>query len=462
MVSIEFIYFFIPVFMGVYAIVSPALRGKLIIVAAAVLSCWHNPLGLIPMSVSVLSGYLGGILIYNFRDNKAQKNLFLFLSLLINAAAFLLFYRSAYDNANLLGFFGIDSILNSASVLGIVVFPLHSISYCVDIYREKYSCENKFSRVAEYIAFFPALVAGPILRYDNMSETLKSPMLSSDMGAKGIRMLLVGLAEKLLLSNTMFELWNNVREVKLTDLPALSAWIGIIAFGFSMFFELSAFVNIARGLGVLMGFELPVNLDQPFTAYTLLDFFRRFNITLFSWTEEYIFNSLKKINKSRFPTFLAIVISASADMLWYGLGFRTLLFALFISAAVFTEYLLRKPLEKLPKALRRVLVLLIIGVALPLLAFKDPSDAVKYLGAMFGANRIAADLLSEYLIQTYFLFIAAAIAIVSGLMNCILKKINNISEYILTIIQPICVIGLLLICTAFIIADNGKMLFYLF
>lgn len=457
MVSIEFLYFFIPAFMALYSVVSSGIRAGLIVLSSAAMICWSNPAGLVPMAVSVLSGYLGGIMIHNFHRRKYVSRIVLALTVIINAAMFFMFFRSSYGGESMIGRLGPGGIWSAAPIIGASVYTLHAISYCCDVFSGKCRCEHRFLRAAGYIAFFPSLYAGPILSYGDMRRTLRRSRLSLASCAKGIRLLLAGMAQKLILSNTMYELWLSVRETDPDRLPAFSAWIGIAAFGFFVYFELVSFALIACGMGAMMGFDLPQNFNEPFTAVSLKDLISRFNVTLYGWVKSYVYMPLSSALKGGAGELAAVFLSVIAGMLWYGIGVRTLLFAAVISLLLLIERLLGKRLEKLPAAVRRIGLIVIMLITLPILAFQSPVDAVRYVGAMFGANRIAADMLSENLLKTYFWFIAACIFMSSGIISRLRKKADGLSIYIVTVIQPVWVIALLLLCTSFMISGNGRL-----
>lgn len=469
MISIEFLYFFIPVFMGIYAVVSPRIRTGVIAAASFAIAAWINPFMLVPLSVSAISAYAGGRIIGRANSSAADSSVrskkaivTLMIVAVINAAEFFIFSRSNYDGAGLYEKIFTTDILKNTVTIASAVFPLTAISYCADIYRRKFFCEKNFITVAAYVSFFPVMAAGPLVRYDEVSESLKKPVITSDLMASGIRLMLIGFAKKLVLANTMFELWTNVHEVSVTELPLLSAWIGIAAFGMSVYFELSAFSDCAGGVAMMMGIKIPKNFDQPFSAVSLTDFMHRFNITLCSWVNDHIYQPVVKISSGKAAMLIGVTVSSTAAMMWYAVSPKTAVFGIAAALIVILEQIFDKQLEKLPKALRRFFVILLIAVLLPVTAMSDLSESGGYIAAMFGANHIAADMLSEYIIKTYFLFFAAGIFFMSGLPRYIVSKINSLSQYVLTIIQPVIVIALLLLCTAFLISGDRNLSAFLF
>lgn len=462
MVSLGFIYFFLPVFTGLYALIPMKFRGVFSIAVTAFIVGLMDPWGLIPITVCVFSAYLGGIFIYNFRETKKVSRGLLIGVIAINVASMLTFLHSSYDGCGLLSMIGSKSLFTRVLAYGACVYPLHAISYCIDIYRGKYLCDHRFSIVAQYVSFFPVLAAGPLLRYDKMKPMLEKPEMSLDSCANGISLLILGLFRKLVLSDTMFELWRNVKDIPLDTLPAASAWIGIVAFTFFAYFELSAFSYMAAGLSAIMGIELPKNFKEPYAAYSFSGFIRRFNCTLYKWSHDYIYKSLLGDDKRRPIRFLALIPATIFAFVWYGFSLRILIFSAALLFMMISEQILDKPLKKLPKPARRALFFFSLLLIMPFFAYVRPEEAINYILAMFGANKIVVDTLSEYLFSTYFMFIMLCLFFSTGVFSYFFKKKVPANIYLKTIIQPVWTIALLILCTAFLVSGNKELFTYLF
>ena len=460
MIGLSFLYFFLPAFAAVYLLSPKPFKSRFVLVTSAGMICWADPMGLIVMAVCILSGYLFGVFIFNFREKPVSK-LLLALEIFINIAVLLLFHRTAYDGADLLTVLGQRSLLRKAATVGAAVMPLHSIGYCVDVYRKKYRCEQRFIKIAEYIAFFPVFAAGPILRYDYFSPQFDEHKTNVSSIASGIRLIMLGMFMKLFISNTMLELWDDVRGIQVSSLPALSAWIGIAAFAFFVYFEVSAFSNIGCGIAAIMGFRLPRSFREPYRSHSFSDFCRKFNCTLYRWCKDYIYRSIIRRGSHGIYKFLAILMSVLAACLWYGTSVRSVCFALAMVIMLCAEKLLEVPLKKLPKPIRILLFVVLLLTILPFMALSDPFEALKYIKAMYGGNQIAADITSEYLISTYFLFVALGILISGGVFGYFFKKKIFNNEYLKTIIQPVWVIALLIFCTSFLVSVGSSLFRYL-
>lgn len=461
MISLVFLYFFLPLFMAVYIVSPKSFRGNLLSMTGIGLIAWAEPLGLIPVAVCLLSAYLSGIFINNLNGRGGAKGV-LAASVIINAAAFVLFHRTVYDPSDMITMTGIAPILKKASFIGMAVIPMNSISYCVDVYRKKYRCEHRFLKLAEYILFFPTFCAGPLVSYGNFRNGIDQHDTDFSSCAAGIRLLMLGMFSKMVISNTMFELWEHIRDISVSSLPALTAWIGMMAFGFFVYFEIRAFSDMARGLGMIMGITLPKNFHEPFRAVSFMDFIKRFNRSLYRWCHSYIYRSIRSHSNSVTGRFLAFVLSVTVGTLWFGTSLRSVVFAAALLLMLSLEMILSKPLKKLPKPVRTLIVVAVLLIILPFLAFANTNDALAYLLAMFGSNRIAVDNVSEYLVSTYLLFFVVCTLISGGVFSYFFRKKVFMNEYLHTIVQPVWVIALLIICTAFLVSGDARLFSYMF
>lgn len=463
MVSISFVYFFLPVFMGIYALIKPKYRSKAAVAASVLFVAICDVKGLIPMAVSVLNGYFGGKMIDKYRDKKGIKRLILITSLVLNSASFFIFAYSNYAPENIVGGY----LLNGQkyrpfTAFGVSVYVLHSISYCIDIYKEKYPCERSFMLTAQYITFFPSLTAGPLLRFGRISDTLKNPVITGEKVADGIKFFLMGLAQKLILANTSYEIWNRVRELRTSQISAVTAWIGMIAFAFSFYYEFSGYSLMARGISLMTGFDIPKNMDKPFTSSGFYDFVKRFNITVFQWFYDYIYAPVCEKSESRVRRYSAAFLMTILMSFWYGFGLRTLFFGMFLLLMIFLEYIFSNPLSLIPKPVRNILFNILFLVGLPFLAMVNPADGAVYFLAMFGFNNVNVDMMEGYLLKSSVLNLLLCWLFASGLSGFTAKRVKNINENVLSIAAPVFEIVLLLISTAFLFGEKTELLRFLY
>ena len=285
--------------MGVYALSGVRFRKAVFLLGTVVLCLWVSTWGIIPMAVCAVVSYFCGRLIHRFADKKGLKRLWLILSVVANMAVLLVFIRSGHSSYDVTSIFtGKGALLKLFPVWGAGVFTLHGISYCMDIYRKEIEPEKNFLLVSQYICFFPCFSCGPILRFSDMSEQLRKPVITSGKLAEGIKLMLIGFAEKLFLSDPMYEMWQHIRGVSIDSLSAACAWLGIIAFSFAFYYELRAYSHIAQGIGSMLGFELPDNFDLPFMSAGFNELIKRFACTFYSWVRDYFYRPICRNNLS--------------------------------------------------------------------------------------------------------------------------------------------------------------------
>lgn len=440
--------------MGVYVVAGVRFRKAVFLLGTAALCLWISPWSIIPMAVCAVISYVCGRLIYRFADKKGLKRLWLIISLVINIAVFLIFVRSGHSSYDITSLFtGKGAVIKLFPVWGAGVFTLHGISYCIDIYRGDIQPEKNFLLVSQYICFFPCLSCGPILRFSDMSEQLKKPVISSDKLAEGIKLMLIGFAEKLFLSDSMYEMWQHIREVSTDSLSTACAWLGIIAFSFAFYYELRGYAHIAKGLGSMFGFELPDNFDLPFMSAGFNEFIKRFACTLYSWIKDYFYRPLCK-NKDGVCLW-ALILSVLLGSLWYGFGRHTMLWAAFICLMLGIEYLLKKVLAAVPTGVRCAVMNVLFLIGLPFLAIGDLSEACGYVAAMFGGGSFAGDVLALYVIKTGVVMYLICVFFATGIGRYLKRRIMQLNTNIVYIIEPMLTIGFLLLCTAFLVGGGG-------
>ncbi len=462
MVSIEFLYFFLPVFMGLYAIAGTRFRSVIFLLGTVVLTLWLSPWGLVPMTVCSVSSYVFGRLIERSADKKKLKKLWLVLSAVINVSAFVLFFRSNYLTADIFQIFtGESENFKIFAVWGTGVFTLHGISYCADICRGEIDSEHSFLLTAQYICFFPCMTCGPLLRFRDVSDTLHKPLISSAKLAEGIKLLLFGYVEKLLLSNSMYELWEHINSVNVNSLSAACAWLGIIAFSFSFYYEYRAFSDIARGIGLMTGFELPENFDQPFMSGGFNEFIKRFCTTLYRWVRDYVYVPLCR-GKNEKLSLWAMFLSVFIACMWFGFGRRTLLFAAFICFMLGMEFILKRVIVVIPNILRCAFMNILFLLGLPLFAFPDAEKAAGYIMSMFGSAKFSGDVLVIYVIKTSAVMLLICGFFATNIGRFVKKKITSANSNIAVVVVPLIEIGFLLLCTAFLVGGGRHLTGFLF
>lgn len=449
LVSIVFLYFFLPVFIAVYALAGQKYRPVVFLTAGVLVACWSSLWGLLPIAVSMMTGWVSALV--SVKCSKKAAAAMLGITVALNAASVVVFSYSRFYGADLAGIltghsFPFAGIVSAGSGL----CALHSISYSADVFFGKYERERSFIKTACYIAFFPSFICGPVIRYDRIREELSHPVISYDKLAEGIRTLVYGFAEKLVVAAPLLDLWNRISGEKTENLSFASCWIAAAAFSGSLYFDLKAYCDIAKGLGLMAGFSMPDNFNAPFACGGFNELIRRYCITLFEWFRDYVYRPLCPKRKSDSICLPAMLAAISASLLWLGLGGRYFIWGFFFLLIITLEYITRKLLAKINHVVRAIFMNMIFLGSMPLLIFPSSKDALSFIGRMFSFSGLPGDVYIVYVVKNYFIMFIIFVILAFGLARFVKTALNQLNPNIVRIVQPICQTVLLLVATAFL------------
>lgn len=457
--SILFLYFFLPVFMGVYGLTKPKHRAKVLAFGTCFFVAWENPLGLINLAVSGILAYIGGILIYNFREDRRKSRAVMIICTAVNAVMLALFSYSGYDRSNLIG-----AVLGKGTVVpfaafGVSVYTLHSISYCADIYRGRFEPEIKFSCVFSYIGFIPSMVCGPIVSFKEMSDKLKSPKITSGKLSDGILLFMFGIFEKVIVSDRLGFLWKDMTSAGAETMSLETAWLGLLIFGFWFYFEFLGFSHMARGFALMLGFDLKPNFNLPFTRKTLIGFASSFNISLNRWAKDYIYGSLPKNKSSRVINSAKVLLCAAAVGLWYGTGINFIMWSVFMALLILAENRLKNLMSRIPSVVRFIMTQFAVLFSWSILSGTDLHSTFGYIRAMFRWGVFSGSNTVWYWIKSSFVLIVLCVILASPVLRIIDSKLRDLKFNVINVSKPMMILALLILCTAFMVSGNGKAVF---
>lgn len=449
MVSIGFLYFFLPVFMALYALAGQKYRLAVFLLAGALVVGWSSPWGLIPIGVSILSGWLSAYI--STKKSRRAAAFVLTVTVLLNAGSVIALSYSRFFSAGLIAqISGRDISFPSFGFIGTGVCALHSISYSVDVFTGKYERDESFLRTACYIGFFPCYVCGPILRYDKLKEDFLHPIISYDRLAEGIRTLVYGYAEKLVLAAPLMEIWQRLSAEKTNELSFVTCWIAVWSFAGSLFFDFKAYCDIAKGLGLMAGFSMPENFNAPFSAGGFNEFIKRFCTTLYDWCRDYIYKPICPHDDRESIHLPAMLCAVTGGFLWLGLCGKYFIWTLFFLLILTVEYISRKLLAKTNIVLRAIIMNVMFTGGLPLLMIGNTNDAMSFIGRMFSFSGLPGDVFATYVIRSYAVLFLVSIFFAFAPAKLIKTSFNQMSPNILRIVQPVVQTILLLVATAYL------------
>jgi alginate O-acetyltransferase complex protein AlgI len=314
-----------------------------------------------------------------------------------------------------------------------------------------------------YVTLFPQIVAGPIVRYADVEEEIDGRKVSVDMVGYGAGIFLKGLAKKVLLANNIGMLWTEVKAMDYSEISAFTAWLGILAFAFQIYFDFSGYSDMAVGLGKILGFNFPENFDYPYMSKSVSEFWRRWHITLGTWFRLYVYYPLGGNRKGLPRTIINLAIVWTLTGLWHGASWNFVLWGMYFGVLIIIEKLfLGDILKKIPPAISTIYTFLAVLFGWVLFDTNTLTDAARYLKAMFGGTGIGIDSLSLYQLSSYFIIMIICIFASTDLFKTF---VNGIKEYKITfraykISLPIIQVVIMLLCTAYLVDSTYNPFLY--
>ncbi|MCM1064658.1 MAG: MBOAT family protein [Eubacterium sp.] len=410
--SVMFLFRFLPFFFIAYFLIPGRGKNVILFLGSLLFYAWGEPVYVLLMLFSTIVDYVNGRLIGRFRGRN-QAKAFLILSVMVNLFILCFFKYADFLIRSINGLTGAGlPLLDLPLPIGISFYTFQTMSYTIDVYRGKAKVQKNILDFGVYVAMFPQLIAGPIVRYSSVEEDLHHRKVDIMGISHGLKRFVTGLAKKALLANTIGELWAEISAMDFGSLSVFTAWMGILAFAFQIYFDFSGYSDMAIGLGEILGFRFPENFDHPYIASSVTDFWRRWHISLGSWFREYVYIPLGGNRKGVPRQLLNILIVWMLTGIWHGAGWNFLLWGLWFALLLMMEKLfLGKVLARLPKGVGILYNGLAVLLGWVLFALGTPAGIGGYLAAMFGFGGKLTDSLGLYLFGEYLiLFAIAAVA----------------------------------------------------
>ncbi len=382
--SILFLFRFLPIAFLIYYITPKKLKNLSLMVLSLIFYAWGEPKYLPIMFFSIILDYSCGMGIRCFADNKALKKLFLLLSISGNLGMLLFFKYTDFFIGNINSLFGLSiPFLELTLPLGISFYTFQTMSYTIDVYRGKVEAEKNIINFGAFVVLFPQLIAGPIVKYSDISNELKNRKINFAQIEDGIRLFIMGLGSKVLIANNIGALWTEVESLDLNFISTPLAWLGIIAFSFQIYFDFSGYSLMAIGLGKMLGFDFPRNFDYPYISRSITEFWRRWHMTLSSWFREYLYIPLGGNRAGKLRLYFNLFVVWFCTGFWHGANYNFIFWGLFFFVVLVIEKtFLLKFLEN-SKVISRVYVIILLILSWTLFAITDLPTLGAYFVRMF-------------------------------------------------------------------------------
>lgn len=401
--SLIFLFYFLPASLLAYYLSPRKLKNAVLFAASLVFYAWGEPVYILVMVFSTLFDYINGIAIERYRHRKRIAGTIFVGSMAGNLAILGLFKYADFAVQTVNGLFGLE--LPAAELplpIGISFYTFQTMSYVADVYLGKAAAQRNFIAFGTYVAMFPQLVAGPIVKYGQIAKQLAARATTLKQFGEGAEWLIRGLAKKVLLANNAGLLWANVKATPADELTVLYAWLGILAFTLQIYFDFSGYSDMARGLGKMFGFELPDNFNYPYMSRSVTEFWRRWHISLGSWFREYVYIPLGGNRLGLRKQLRNLLIVWLLTGLWHGASWNFVVWGLYFGALVTAEKLwLLKGMERWPRAAGHVYTMMVVMIGWVLFEHEHLPDAWLFVGTLFGVGgHEAADRQALYALFT--------------------------------------------------------------
>ncbi|RJG21978.1 MBOAT family protein [Paenibacillus thiaminolyticus] len=383
--SVVFLFTFLPAALLLYY-ASPR-RGKnaALLLISLLFYAWGEPVYIVLLLFSAVTDYVNGLLIERFRGRTALQRLTLIFSLGVNVGVLCFFKYADFLIDSLNGAFGTTiAPLDLPLPIGISFYTFQTMSYTIDVYRGRCKAQRSFIDFAAFVSMFPQLVAGPIVRYDEVEKQLSERSITLEQIGYGVRRFIIGLGKKVLLANNIGMLWDMSRS-GVDDLTTAGAWIGIIAFAFQIYFDFSGYSDMAIGLGSMLGFRFPENFNYPYISASASEFWRRWHMTLGSWFRDYVYFPLGGSRTSKPRLVLNLFVVWFLTGLWHGASWNFILWGLYFGLLIGLEKLfLGSWLERLWRPVRHAYLIAAALFGWVLFGLDDIASITNYMGKMLG------------------------------------------------------------------------------
>lgn len=460
--SIPFLFYFLPCVLILYLIAPKCLKNTVLLLSSLVFYAWGEPRYVIWMLLAITLGYIFGLLIERFKEKKRISKLFMILSVASSLAMLGYFKYVDFFIGNFNAITGLSvPLLKIALPIGISFYTFQILSYTVDVYRGDVAAQKNPIDLAAYVALFPQLIAGPIVRYSDVAEQLKSRTHTLEKTVLGARRFMIGLGKKILIANILGELCDTFRASD--DKSVLFFWLYAVAYSLHIYFDFSGYSDMAIGLGKLFGFDFLENFNYPYISASITEFWRRWHMSLGSWFRDYVYIPLGGNRVSRMRHLFNIFVVWMLTGFWHGAAWNFIVWGLFFAVLLMVEKLWLLKYLKKSRVLSHIYVVVLIIISFVIFDASSMGQAFSYIGSMFGAGGYP-------LVSTEFLYYLRSygVVLILGIIGAtpLPKKLWNriaatgIGSNIMTFAEPIALSALLLCCSAYLVDGSYNPFLY--
>ena len=425
--SLTFLFVFLPIVLLIYYISPRPLKNFVILLFSLIFYAWGEPKFIFLIILSILINYIGALqIVKNSSDTEKRK--FIFITLLLIDISILFFFKYyGFIISSIGSLFGIDLVIRDIPLpLGISFYTFQQISYIIDVYTKKTKVQKNLINFAAYITMFPQLIAGPIVKYNDIESQLKNRNENLTQFSSGVHRFIIGLGKKVLLANSIGAIWSEIKVIPLNEISILTSWIGIIAFALQIYFDFSGYSDLAIGLAKMFGFEFLENFNYPYISKSVTEFWRRWHISVGTWFREYLYIPLGGNKKGNLIQIRNLFVVWFTTGLWHGASFNFIAWGIYFGVILFIEKIIFKNiLNKLPSFLCHIYTLILVLIGWVIFDMNTLSSAMEYISIMFGlSNNLVVDKLSLFILSNNIVILLIGIICSTTLLPNVFKKLR--------------------------------------
>ena len=419
--TVTFLFYFLPLFLALYFILP--FKNLVLLLASLIFYAWGESTYTLILIVSILLNYIFGLLLDRIQNKTNPQKVFLAIGVLLNLAL-IAYYK--YFNFFANDLFSIKLNEPVHLPLGISFFTFQAISYLVDVYRKEAKVEKNPINLALYISMFPQLIAGPIVRFKTVAEQIRHRVHSLDNISKGIRIFIIGLAQKALIANTVAITADQIFSLPENSLTTSVAWLGTICYTFQIYFDFAGYSNMAIGLGLIMSFTFPKNFNYPYISQSITEFWRRWHMSLSTWFRDYLYIPLGGNRVSPIRNYINLMLVFLLCGLWHGAAWTFIIWGAYHGFFLMLEKLkLSKLLLSVFEPIRHIYTLFIIMIGWVIFRANDLSHLNVFLKSLFGFGSGVTQINTIDLYLSNSLISVLILATIFSLP--VIEKLNNFS-----------------------------------
>lgn len=456
--SLTFLFYFLPIVLIIYYIVPKKFRNVVLFISSLLFYFYGEPKFGILMIISIFLTYVHGILMDKYPQHKKK---FLISSIIISVGLLIIFKYTDFiiSNINMISKGNIE-MLNLRLPIGISFYTFQMISYIIDVYKGEAKVQKSFLKLATYVALFPQLIAGPIVRYTTIEKEIDDREYNFKNFSNGVRRFIIGLSKKILIANVLADAINSFNAS--SEKTILFYWIYAIATTLQIYFDFSGYSDMAIGLGKILGFSFPENFNYPYISSSVTEFWRRWHITLSTWFKDYVYIPLGGNRVGKIKWLRNILIVWFLTGLWHGAAWNFILWGVLYGILLIIEKLgLLKILNKIPKAISRIYVLFVTIIGFIIFSGNNIEEIFENIGGIFGIG--TTGLINKESIYCLFNYLSVIIIGIIGATPIIKNVINNIKKKnckIINTLEPIVLSVLLIVCVSYLVDGSFNPFLY--